>query len=81
MPQYPPPAVHASASVTISWNTAAKPAAAPSRATVAAVDGTNVTLRLADGATRHYVAGAREAAVLRTLIGQTIAFRVDSSQR
>jgi hypothetical protein len=78
MPLYPPPSAHPSASVTISWNTAAKPAAsAPRSATVTAVAGTRVTVRLADGTIRHYVASALEAAVLQGLIGKTIAFRVD----
>ncbi|HZT12238.1 MAG TPA: hypothetical protein VFA29_05535 [Candidatus Baltobacteraceae bacterium] len=82
MPQYPPPAVHPSASLTISWNTQAKraPAPAPMHATVTAVDGTRITLRLRDGSTRRYVASQGEAAVLRTLVGQTIAFRVDSDR-
>ena len=80
MPLHPPPSAHPSASVTITWNMSARPTPAPSRAMVSAVDGTRVTLRLADGTTRRYIASAREAAVLRTLIGQTIAFRVDSSR-
>jgi len=78
MPQYPPPSAHASASVTISWNTSAKPAPAPQHATVTAVDGSRVTVRLQDGSTRRYLATPQEAAVLRRLIGRTIAFRVDS---
>jgi hypothetical protein len=80
MPQYPPPAAHASASITISWNTKAKPTPAPSHAPVASVHGTTVTGRLSDGTTRRYVASTQEAAVLRALVGQTIAFRVDSKR-
>lgn len=77
MPYSPPPSAHPSASVTISWNTrAAQPAAAPSEATVTAVDGNRVTVRLFDGTLRRYIASAQEAAVLRTLIGKRIAFRV-----
>lgn len=79
MPLQPPPSAHPSASISISWNTAVKPspAPAPAKATVSSVDGTRVTLRLADGTTRRYIATAREAAALKALVGQTIAFRVD----
>ena len=73
-----------SASVTIRWNTsppahtAKASAAAPadvSQATVVAVRGNIVTLRLHDGTLRAYQAGEAQAKALRALVGQSIAFR------
>lgn len=76
-----------SASVTIRWNTsppahavhAAAPAPAPvSHATVLAVRGEIVTLRLSDGTLRVYKADPAQAKALQALIGQSIAFRAHS---
>ncbi len=75
-----------SASVTIRWNTrppahvAPASAVVPQRvnhATVLAVRGNVVTLRLNDGTLRAYRAGDAEAKTLRALVGQSIAFRAD----
>ena len=79
MPLHPPP-VQASASVTITWNLGAKPTPSPRSATVTAVHGTLVTVRLEDGSVRRYTATPAQAAALRALIGQRIAFRVDSER-
>lgn len=73
-----------SASVTIRWNTsppahtAPAEAAVPARvahATVLAVRGNVVTLRLSDGTRHAYRADDAQAKALRGLIGQSIAFR------
>jgi len=83
MPAHPPPGVHSSASVTISWNTRATSARATpdagslAHATVLGVNGNRVAVRLSDGTVRRYIATAGEAAALRSLIGHTIAFRLD----
>ena len=67
----------ARATVTITWNTRPKPAnlAPVLHGTVESVTGTRVVLRMRDGSARRYAATPREAAVLRALIGTTIAFR------
>ena len=80
MAQYPPPSAHPAATVTISWNTAARAPARVAYATVSAVVGTRVVLQLADGSTRSYIATPSEAAALHALIGKRIAFRVDSER-
>lgn len=73
-----------SASVTIRWNTSPPPHAAnagarapqtTSHATVVAVRGSVVTLRLNDGTLRAYKADDAEANALRALVGHSIAFR------
>ena len=73
-----------SASVTIRWNTTPPAHTAPvapavparvAHATVLAVRGNVVTLRLNDGTLRAYKADDAQAKALRALIGQSIAFR------